>query len=49
MVHSAHRIREPRFRAAIADFLRREGAAVDDYAAGIREHVPFRADLETPS
>lgn len=49
LVHSAHRIREPRFRAAIADFLRREGAAVDDYAAGIREHVPFRADLDTPS
>lgn len=45
LVHSAHRIRDPRFRAAIADYLRREGASVDEYAAGVREHVPYRADL----
>lgn len=44
-VHSAHHIRDARFRAAIADYLHREGASVDDYAAGIRAHVPFRAEL----
>ena len=44
--HSAHRIADPRFARAIADYLRAEGAAVDEYAAGIREHVPYRADLE---
>ena len=35
------------FARAIADYLRAEGAAVDEYAAGIRAHVPYRADLET--
>jgi predicted N-acyltransferase len=45
--HSAHRIADPRFARAIADYLRAEGAAVDEYAAGIRAHVPYRADLET--
>ena len=44
--HSAHRIADPRFARAIADYLKAEGAAVDEYAAGIREHVPYRADLE---
>jgi uncharacterized protein len=39
--HSAHWIVEPRFRAAIADYLRREGAHVDDYARAAAEHVPF--------
>ena len=47
MTHSAHRIADPRFARAIADYLRAEGAAVDEYAAGIRAHVPYRADLET--
>jgi predicted N-acyltransferase len=46
MTHSAHRIADPRFARAIADYLQAEGAAVDEYAAGIREHVPYRADLE---
>ncbi|MFM7800077.1 MAG: GNAT family N-acetyltransferase [Planctomycetota bacterium] len=45
--HSAHRIADLRFARAIADYLRAEGAAVDEYAAGIRAHVPYRADLET--
>ena len=45
--HSAHRIADPRFARAIADYLRAEGAAVDEYAAGIRAHVPYRTDLET--
>jgi predicted N-acyltransferase len=39
---SAHWIGDTRFRAAIADYLRREAASVDDYAAAVREHVPFR-------
>jgi predicted N-acyltransferase len=42
---SAHRIADPRFRAAIADYLQREGASVDDYAAAVRDHVPFRSEL----
>ena len=43
--HSAHRIADPRLRRAIADYLRAEGEAVDAYAAGIGEHVPYRQDL----
>lgn len=39
---SAHYVAEPRFRAAIADFVRRESAQVDEYADAVREHVPFR-------
>ena len=30
---------------AIADYLRAEGASVDEYAAGIGEHVPYRQEL----
>jgi predicted N-acyltransferase len=39
---SAHFIADRRFRAAVDDFLEREGAAVDAYADEVREHVPFR-------
>ena len=46
--HSAHYIFEPRFRTAIADYLERERQAVDRYAAGIAEHVPYRETLDTP-
>lgn len=46
--HSAHWIAEPRFRTAIADYLERETEAVERYAEGIGEHVPYRADLSTP-
>ena len=42
---SAHRIIEPRFRAAIADYLAREKIGVEQYAAGIAEHVPYKQDL----
>jgi predicted N-acyltransferase len=45
LTHSAHRIADPRFRRAIADYLRAEGAGVDEYAAGIGEHVPYRQEL----
>jgi uncharacterized protein len=40
---SAHYIADRRFRAAIDEYLGREGAAIDEYAAEVREHVPFRA------
>ena len=39
---SAHFIADKRFRAAVDDFLTREGVAIDEYAAEVREHVPFR-------
>ena len=39
---SAHFIADRRFREAVDDFLAREGAAVDEYADAVREHVPFR-------
>jgi predicted N-acyltransferase len=39
---SAHFIADRRFRAAIEDYLGREGSAIDEYAAEVREHVPFR-------
>jgi hypothetical protein len=39
---SAHFIADHRFRAAVDDFLTREGAAVDAYAADIGEHAPYR-------
>jgi predicted N-acyltransferase len=39
---SMHWIVEPRFRAAIGDYLRREGAHVDEYARDIGSHVPYR-------
>ena len=41
---SAHYIADRRFRTAIDDFLDREGAAVDQYAAEVREHVPYREE-----
>lgn len=45
LTYSAHRIAEPRFRAAIKDYLQRERVAIDRYAEQIGEHVPYR---ETP-
>jgi uncharacterized protein len=39
---SAHYIGNAAFREAIGDYLEREGGAIDDYAAEIREHVPYR-------
>jgi predicted N-acyltransferase len=48
ITHSAHFIAEPRFRAAIADYLDREREAIDRYAAGIAEHVPYKQSLALP-
>ena len=42
---SAHFITDKRFRAAIEDYLEREGPSIDAYAEEIREHVPFRNPL----
>jgi predicted N-acyltransferase len=39
---SMHWIVDPRFRAAIADYLHREGEDRDDYARYIAAHVPYR-------
>jgi predicted N-acyltransferase len=39
---SAHFIADRQFRAAIAQYLEREGAAVESYALEVREHVPYR-------
>ena len=39
---SAHFIAEDAFREAIGDYLEREAGAIDDYAAEVREHVPYR-------
>ncbi len=39
---SAHYIADRRFRDAIDEYLGREGAAIDEYAAEVRSHVPYR-------
>ena len=39
---SAHYIRDAQFRAAIAEYLTREAAAVEAYAQEVQGHVPFR-------
>jgi predicted N-acyltransferase len=39
---SAHYIAEAAFRGAIGEYLEREGGAIDDYAAEVRGHVPYR-------
>jgi uncharacterized protein len=39
---SGHYIADLRFRAAIADYLRREAASVDAYALEVQGHVPYR-------
>jgi predicted N-acyltransferase len=39
---SMHWIVDPRFRAAIGDYLRRESVHVDEYARDIDLHVPYR-------
>ena len=43
---SAHFIRDPRLRAAIDDYLLREGASVDEYAEEVQAHVPYRDSAE---
>jgi len=40
---SAHWLAHPQFAQAVADFLRREGRAVDDYMDDLNERRPFKA------
>jgi len=48
---SAHYIADRQFRAAIAAYLEREGAAVESYADEVQGHVPYRErrTARTPS
>lgn len=39
---SAHFIADPKFRSAVADFLRREAASVESDRCYLEEHAPFR-------
>ena len=39
---SGHYIADDAFREAIGEYLEREGDAIDDYAAEVRDHVPYR-------
>jgi predicted N-acyltransferase len=45
---SAHWIRDPRFEAAIADFLAREGTGVSAYVDELRDRGPFKPPV-TPA
>jgi predicted N-acyltransferase len=42
--NSFHLVRDPVFRAAIADFLQRERAWMEDYRQQLTVHLPFRAE-----
>jgi predicted N-acyltransferase len=42
---SLHWIVDPQFRAAIADYLQREGEDREDYARYIGEHVPYKKEM----
>jgi predicted N-acyltransferase len=44
-VWSLHEVFRPAFRAAIADYLERERAAVGEYMRAAAQHTPFRRDL----
>jgi predicted N-acyltransferase len=45
---SAHYIADTDFRAAIAEYLGREGAAIEAYALEVGRHVPFRERRGAP-
>jgi predicted N-acyltransferase len=44
--YSAHWIADPRFRRAIGEYLAQERAAIDQYMESVREHTPFRRDID---
>src|SRR5690606_24459051 len=44
--YSAHWIRDARYADAIADFLERETAAIEDYADELQDHSPYKAMTE---
>jgi hypothetical protein len=41
---SHHHVRHPAFRNAIADFLSREGAWMEEYRDSLMQHSPYRQD-----
>lgn len=45
-VHSLHWFPDPRFRAAVADYLEREGVAVADEMEALAAYAPFRKTCE---
>ncbi|MBO9688091.1 MAG: N-acetyltransferase [Mitsuaria chitosanitabida] len=44
--HSAHWLAHPQFREAVADFLEREGQAMDEYIDELERHQPFKSAPE---
>ena len=49
VTHSAHWLRDARFRDAVSDFLARDGAGVCVYVDELRERSPFKPDAEPAS
>lgn len=47
LAHSAHYLRDPRFRHVLADYLERESVAVNDYAEEMRTHIPFHRTAQS--
>lgn len=47
LAYSGHYVREPRFRQALAEHLRWERQAMDDYAGQVRAHIPYHRDSDT--
>ncbi len=43
---SAHWLSEPRFAAAVDDFLQREGNHIDEYMDVVRDHIPYRSQSD---
>jgi predicted N-acyltransferase len=46
LTHSAHRIVDPRFEAAIARYLMAERSSIETYHQQAGEHTPFRRELD---
>ncbi len=42
--HSSHWLAHPQFREAVADFLAREGEAMEEYIDELERHQPFKAE-----
>jgi uncharacterized protein len=49
VTRSAHYIREPAFRAAVADYCRRESEALERYRDECNAHSPFRSSQPGPA
>ncbi len=48
ITHSAHWIKDPHFRLAIADYIQREKVAVEDYRQQAKNLLPFKKPLKKP-